>query len=369
MRVVVIGAGIIGVSIADALARRGVEVIVLDSRPVGHGASRASAGILAPYVEAAEDSPLLPLAIRSLADYDEFVAGAASRSGRTVEYARSGTLQIALSGADVTHLRQSAEWLKRRAVACEWLDATEVRSHEPAVTKGAIGGLLIPGHAVVGVSSLVAALAQSARLSGAVFESPVDVSRIVPRRDAVEVSAGDRRLEGDDVIVAAGCWSGRLRIDGVPALPVRPVRGQLLHLQWAPGEVRAPSRVVWAPECYAVPWSDGSVLVGATMEDVGFDERTTLAGVAQLSAAVTALLPSAAQATMIEARVGLRPASSDGVPIIGSFAAAPRIWAATGHFRNGILLAPLTASLIERALVDRLVDEALTLTRLERFSG
>jgi glycine oxidase len=365
MRVVVVGAGIIGAAIADALARRGVEVVVLDARPPGHGASRASAGILAPYVEAAEDSPLLPLGVGSLAMYDEFVGGAAARSGRSIEYARSGTLQVALSEPEHRHLRASSEWLARRGVAHQWLDAGAARALEPSVAPAAIGALRIPEHALVGVGSLVTALVQSARLAGARFESPAEVSRIVPRDREVEIRCGDRRLGADVAVVAAGAWTSRLRIDGVPPLPVRPVRGQLLHLRWI--DDARPSHVVWGPDCYAVPWSDGSLLAGATMEEAGFDERTTAAGVATLAKAVAAILPAAAGATMIEARAGLRPATPDGLPLVGALPSVPRVWFATGHFRNGILLAPLTASLAERAIVDGDADGALAPLRPERF--
>ena len=365
MRVVVVGAGIIGAAIADALARRGVEVTVIDARPAGHGASRASAGILAPYVEAADETPLLPLGVRSLAMYDEFVAGASARSGRPIEYARSGTLQVARSDADADHLRASSAWLASRGVRCDWLDAASVHERVPALAPEVRAGLLIPEHGFVGVSALVSALVQSARLAGATFETPADATRIVPRAGGVEIRCGDRRLDADVVVVAAGTWAARLRIDGVPPLPVRPVRGQLLHLQWAGAAF--PSRVVWGPDCYAVPWPDGSLLVGATMEEAGFDERTTVAGVSTLSSAAAALLPAAAGAALTEARAGLRPATPDGLPIVGAFRAAPRVFCATGHFRNGILLAPLTAAMVERAVVDGVGDEASGLLGADRF--
>jgi glycine oxidase len=367
VRVLVVGAGIIGAGIAEALARRGVEVTVLDPRSAGRGASRASAGILAPYVEAAEDGPLLPLAVRSLAMYDEFVAGISARSGRSIEYARSGTLQIALSEADVAHLQSAGRWLDQRGVRHERLNASDLRSQARAVTPTAMGGLLIHEHALVGVAALVAALVQSARLAGAVFESAVEVSRIVPGADGVRAVVDGRRIDADIVVLAAGSWSGRVRIDGVRALPVRPVRGQLMQLSWLSSGVDAPRHVIWGPDCYTVPWSDGSLLVGATTEEVGFDERATLAGVRALSTAATALLPPAANATVLEIRAGLRPATPDGLPIIGSFAAAPRVWTATGHFRNGILLAPITAALVSRALVDGVVDDALSATSPDRF--
>ena len=125
---------------------------------------------------------------------------------------------------------------------------------------------------------------------------------------------------------------------------------------------------MWGSGCYAVPWSDGSLLVGATMEEAGFDERTTLGGVTALATAATGLLPASARATLIESRAGLRPATPDGLPVVGPSATSPRVWWATGHYRNGILLAPLTASLVERAIVDGVYDEAVSALTPDRFS-
>jgi glycine oxidase len=257
MRVLVVGAGVIGAAVADALARRGADVTVLDMRSPGRGASQASAGILAPYIEAHQDSPLLQLGLRSLDLFDAFVAGASERSGRQVEYARTGTLEAALNEDDAARLKAAKAWLDSRGVANEWIDAAGVRSVEPAVTATSVGGLLVPKHGFVGVSSLIDALVHSARFGGAVFESPVEVVDIEPNLngDQVLVRADARRYSADAVVVASGSWSGRVRIKGVSPLPVRPVRGQLLHLRW-PGALPV-GRIVWGPRCYTVPWSTG----------------------------------------------------------------------------------------------------------------
>ncbi|MFI5178566.1 MAG: glycine oxidase ThiO [Vicinamibacterales bacterium] len=367
MHVLVIGAGVVGVAIADELATRGAGVSVLDMRSPGRGASQASAGTLVPYIEAHEDTPLLPLAARSLAMYDEFVERLASRTNLAIEYDRSGSLDVALTGDDTTRLRVSKAWLDARGVANEWLDGAALASFEPAVTPAAQGGLFVKSHGFVGVSSLVRALVESARLAGATFESPVEAAAVMPRHDGVDVRAGDRSYVADHVVIAAGSWSRRIRVAGVEGPPVRPIRGQLLHLR-RPGPGR-PSRIVWSSRCYTVPWSDGSLLVGATVEDVGFDERSTVEGVRDLTTAVAELLPAASAAAVEAVRVGLRPASPDGLPIIGPLARAPRVTVATGHYRNGVLLAPLTAKLVADALVDNVVDPALSSTSPDRFAS
>ena len=367
MTVVIVGAGVIGASVASALARRGVSVTVLDMRAPGRGASWASAGLLAPYTEADEETPLLRMGIRSLSLFDDFVADARAASGRSIEYARTGTFEIALTDDDATHLLGSKSWLDRAGVVSEWIEGAAAREFEPSIAPHVPGGLFIPAHGFAGVGSLVSALLHGARLAGATLESPVEAVDVTPDRGGagVVVRAGERRYQADRVVIAAGSWSRRVRVAGVAPLPVRPVRGQLLHLRWMAS--RRPVRPVWGPGCYTVPWSDGTVLVGATVEEAGFDESTTVAGVQSLTSAVAAMLPDAATATMIEARAGLRPATPDGLPIIGISDAAPNVMFATGHFRNGILLAPLTAAMVEAALVDGRMDAMMTETSPDRL--
>ncbi len=362
----VIGSGVIGLAVADALARRSVNVTVIDTRAPGGGASQASAGILAPYTEADDGSPLLGLAARSLSLFDEFIRSATHGSGRQIDYARSGTLEVAFDEHESQRLKESTTWLAGRGVASEWLEASSLRSAEPAVAPDALGGLMIPAHGFVGVSSLITALVNSARRAGAMFVTPAEAVRLVPDADGVDVRIGDRHLRAEAVVIAAGSWSRRLRIDGIAALPVRPVRGQLLQLRWS-STTPQPSRVAWGPGCYAVPWPDGSLLVGATVEDVGFDESTTAEGVRMLADAAARLLPATRTATFVEARAGLRPATPDGLPAIGPFRSAPRIVAATGHYRNGILLAPLTAEIVANYLVDGVSDQVFEVTTPDRF--
>ncbi|MFO7301471.1 MAG: glycine oxidase ThiO [Acidobacteriota bacterium] len=366
MRVIVLGAGIIGATIAEALAQRGADVAVLDMRGPNRGASQASAGMLTPYIEGEADSPLLNLCVRSLSLYDSFVARLLEVSRGGIEYARTGTLEIALDDDGVAKLLGNKVWLDTIGVESEWLDGNAVRSFEPSITPAAHGGLLTLDHGLVGVTSLMNALVHQARLAGATFEFPVEVHTVAQVGDRVEVTSVDRTWTGDAAVIAGGSWSRRVRIPGVPSLPVRPVRGQLLHLQWCEGD--QPGRICWGPHCYAVPWSDGTVLVGATMEEVGFDEGTTVAGVNTLTSAAIELLPHATGARLDAIRVGLRPMLPDELPAIGPFAAAPRIVAATGHYRNGVLLAPLTAELVTGYLLDNVRDDLFEITTPDRFA-
>jgi glycine oxidase len=363
--VVVVGAGIVGCAIAHELARRGVSVVVTDMRAAGMGATQASAGILAPYIEAAEGSALLELTVRSLALFDDFVGSASADSGIAVPYRRTGTLDVALDDRGMEALRETARVLARRRVAAHILDRAGVHEHEPHLSDDVLGGLFIPTHGFVAASELTRALAAAARRRGAQIIEHGAVRCIARDGDGLTVETDRGSLSGDTVVMAAGSWSGSIAIEGVvPSMPLRPIRGQLLRLGWVGAPLR---RVIWSPHCYLVPWDDGTVLVGATAEDVGFDERTTVAGVSGLLDAARALMPDAANAAFLGARVGLRPASSDELPIIGASSIVPNLIYATGHYRNGILLAPLTANLVADALVDGRMDPLLAPLSPRRF--
>jgi len=365
VQIVVIGAGIIGVAIAEELSVRGADVTVLDMRAPGRGASWASAGLLAPYTEADRDSPLLAMGVRSLSMYDAFVERARARSGRPIEYARTGTLEVAFDATEAQHLKSSFEWLSNAGIDVDWFEAAGLREIEPAVSSEARAALHIKPHGFAGVQSLVAALMHSARAAGAVFESPVGADAIdVSAIARPVVSANGRSYSCDHVVVAAGSWSSRVRVKGQPPLALRPVRGQLLRLNWT--GATAVTHPVWTSGCYTVPWSDGTLLVGATVEDVGFDESTTAGAVQSLTAAAIRALPEAASAALLDVRSGLRPASPDGLPFIGGHRGAPAVTYATGHYRNGILLAPLTAAMVASSILDGRADTMSQWTEVDR---
>lgn len=357
-RIAIIGAGVIGASIADALAARGAAVTMFDMRAPGQGASQASAGVLSPYIEARPGSTLLAIGARSLGMWEEFVARLRSRApGSSVEYSRAGTLEVALTDEDAGRLARSAEWLQTAGVAHEWMGPSAARAFAPAITPDAVGGLFVAEHGFVNVSALVRALTSAARLSGAVCITPIEVLHVEQKRDSVAVRVGDQSHEFDHVVLAAGSWTRRVRVAGLPVFPVRPIRGQLLHLKWSSSP--RPQQSIWGARCYTVPWSDGSLLVGATVEDVGFDERSTVEGVRGLMDAAIELLPDAASASLEAVRVGLRPATTDHLPLLGPLKDHSRIVVAAGHYRNGILLAPLTADIVSRLILDNDRDPVL----------
>jgi len=363
--IIVIGAGIVGCAVAEELSRRGASVEIVDERPVGMGATQASAGVLAPYLEAREDTPFLDLTVRSLALFDDFVARVSADAGVAVLYRRTGTIDVAINDVELRALGTHADRLARRGVPALLLDAAATRAEEPLLGDGALGALQIESHGFVGAGDLTRALVAAARRHGAQLIEPSRVRRIT-RRDRDMIVDTDRgSLTGNAVVLAAGSWSGELAIDGITArVPVRPVRGQLLSLAWTGTPLR---RVTWSRRCYLVPWDDGTLLVGATVEEAGFDERATVAGVRDLLDAVSDLVPRAWTAGFRGARVGLRPATPDDLPVIGASRVLPNLMYATGHYRNGVLLAPLTATLVADAMLEGKIDPMLSAVSPQRF--
>jgi glycine oxidase ThiO len=357
--VVIVGAGIIGCAIARELARRGVACTIVDPRPVAGGATQASAGMLAPYVEADAGGPMLDLCVRSLDRYDDWIAGL-REEGASIEYRRIPTLEIALSPAQAAALGGGhGEWLSPRDVARAIPELAPVA-----------GARRNDRHGYVDARELAQALAESSARHGAAF---VDgrVERIDHRGATLAVDLGPGRdpVGADAVVLAAGAWSNR--INGVRTPPLRPVRGQLLlhRGELASGErpARLPA-ILWGPGCYIVPRDRSSqLLIGATVEDAGFDERPTEAARTSLFDAACRLLPLAADGVE-ETRVGLRPVTPDQLPALGDDPSEPGVFHAAGHYRNGILLAPITAMLMADLIVDGRRDPCLDSFRPHRFS-
>jgi len=313
---------------------------------------------------------MLALGVRSLDLYDEFVSRVVTDAGTNVEYERKGTLEIASTLDEANRLKRRARSLGNAGIEHALLDAGDVRRLEPAVTAAAVAGLHIPQHGYVAAGDLTRALASAAIRLGATF----DVGSVVAVESGVggdsaastvaRVRTADAVIESDVVIVAAGSWSTSL--DGISALPdaVKPIRGQLLQLRLPE---RPAERVIWGEDCYLVARQDGSVLAGATVEDVGFDERATSSGVQQLLHAALALMPALAGAAFEEVRVGLRPKTVDELPAVGASSTMPHVFYATGHYRNGVLLAPLTARLVADLVLEGKGDNHLALLKPRRL--
>jgi glycine oxidase len=336
--VAVVGAGIAGAAVAWGCARRGARVVIVERDRPAAGASGAAAGMLAPESEAPVPGPFLDLARRSLGLWPGLAAELVEEAGIDCELDTGGLLRVALDGEEASRLREAATG--------GWLDAAGAASAEPALAACA-GAVLHRGEGHVHSVRAVEALLAAAAAHGAEVVTGAEVSGALPG-GGVRLADG-RSLAAGAVVLCAGAWSGALSASlGAPALRVEPVRGQILALRDLDP---APRLVVYAGSCgYAVAKRGGLTLVGATEERAGFDARPTEAGQAWLGEVGARLLRGFASATTAHVWVGLRPRAPDGLPVLGRI--GERLFAATGHHRNGVLLAPATAEGMASLVLD-----------------
>jgi glycine oxidase len=365
----VVGGGVIGLGIAWRAAQAGLSVTVVDQAP-GRGASWAAAGMLAPVTEVHYgERPLLGLNLAAAARWPGFAAEVEDAAGRPVGYLPAGTLAVARDTDDNAALEDLYRFQLRCGLQVERLRSRECRQLEPGLAPGIRGGVLAPGDHQVDNRALVEALLIACERSGV---------RLLEGRVAGLATDGDRvigvvlgdgeRLAARVVVLAAGCWSGGL--GGVAAeavVPVRPVKGQLLYLR-GPADQPLCQRNVRGLEVYVVPRGDGRVVVGATVEEQGFDTRVTAGAVGDLLRAALELLPDVAELELAETVVGLRPGSPDNAPMLGP-AGPEGLVVATGHYRNGILLTPVTADAIAELLATGRVPDLIAPFAPGRFAG
>jgi glycine oxidase len=367
--VVVVGGGVIGLAIAWRAAGAGMTVTVVDETP-GQGASWAAAGMLAPVTEVHYgERALLDLNLAAADRWPSFSAEVEEASGHPVGYRPGGTLAVARDADDNAALEDLYQFQLRCGLEVERLRSRECRQLEPGLAPGIRGGVLAAGDHQVDNRALVQALLIACRragvrlLEGRVAELATDGDRVTG-----VVLAGGARLPAEAVVLAAGCWSGGLGGLAAEALPpVRPVKGQLLYLRGSAEEPLC-SRNVRGLEVYVVPRGDGRVVVGATVEEQGFDTRVTAAAVHDLLRAALELLPDVAELELTETVVGLRPGSPDNAPMLGP--AGPQgLVVATGHYRNGILLTPVTADAVAELLATGRVPDLIAPFTPGRFPG
>jgi len=343
-RAVVVGGGIIGGSVAYFLARDGWQVTLLERDQIGVGASGAAAGMLAPYAEAEESGTHLELARQSLRKFPSLVEDLRARSGIDPELQHSGTLRVAFDETARAELVRRREWMEGVGAAVEWLEGSELRRQEPAVSPSAVAALLSPEEGQVHSPRLTAAFIAAAQTLGAEVRAGLPVTGLRcsdGQVHGVQTPAGP--VEGDVTVICGGAWTPQITTELGVELPVRPIRGQIVLLRPAAPLSR---RIIWGPGVYLVPRADGSLVVGSTMEDVGFDCRPTAAGVARLLPAAMAVLPALAESTVVQAWAGLRPGSPDHQPLVGPLPGWRGVIVATGHHRNGILLSAITGELV-----------------------
>ena len=365
--ILVVGGGIIGLSIAWSLVKEGATVTVLEAGQIGGQATGAAAGMLAPLAEAHEAGPFLTLGLESLQRYPSFVAELQEETGIDVELVGPGMLRVATNDEDAYQLSQDWEWQRSLGLHSECLSGKEVRLLEPALTSDVRLAVRSPEERNVEPRRLVRALALACARRGVRIvegEPVVDFER----EDVIVTAAMSpgQYFGCNTVVIAGGAWSELLGRRLESTLPIYPVRGQILSLACLPPPIR---HTIYGSSGYLVPKLDGRVVVGATEDEAGFDTRTSAGGLARLLNLAPGLVPSLRDAAFDTAWAGLRPASADGMPIIGRLPAWSNVFAACGHFRNGILLAPITGDVILHEISENKPHPLTAAFRPERFEA
>lgn len=363
MKIVVVGGGIIGCATALELLKAGCAVTVVERATPGAEASGAAAGLLAPIGESSQR--FRELAMASWRLYPSVARELYERTGVDVEYVTRGTIYPLSTAADVRDAEQRAQWALGSELGIEVLDAGDLRSREPALSPKVGGAMFVHGDHWVNNQRLVVAYARAAVAAGATLRTGSAVSRVIVEHGrAVGVVADGERLDADAVLLAAGAWTAALAASFGGELPVEPRRGQMVALLHVPPVVE---HCIHAEDVYLVPRPSGELLVGATVERAGFQRAVTAEGIAGLLAAAIDLVPALGRLPISRTWCGFRPWAPDDLPILGPWPGIDGLWVATAHFRNGILLAPITARSMAAWIVGGRPPIGLEPFLLERF--
>jgi glycine oxidase len=351
--VAIVGGGIVGCACAWELAKAGAHVTLLEYGKTGMQATNAAAGMLAPLIESEGPGPMLAFGLRALREYPAMVREVEAACGFDVEYRETGILKVAFEEDQLAVLHRRLGWQRELGFPLTPLDADLCREMEPRLSPRIAGGVFSPSEGNVSNQLLALGLERAAQALGAEIRDRTPVTGFATKSGRVtHVRSGDRSFACDTVVLAAGARTGQIARKLRVPLPVEPVRGQMIAL----GGMRTPiQHVVWGPDGYLVPRANGLVFAGATVERVGFRRRTTRAAVRRMRAMATALVPQLAAAKQHFEWAGLRPGTPDDLPFIGPMTVGPlpsrdNVVAATGHYRNGILLGPLTGKLVAQGI-------------------
>ncbi len=377
--VAVVGGGVIGLAVAWRAAARGLRVTVLERGEPGAGTSRVAAGMIAPISEARHsEQPLLHLGLASARAYPEFAAELIDVSGRDPGYLACGTIAAARDADEAEALDRELALRRRLGLPVKRLLASDARRLEPSLAPALRLGLEVPDDHAIDPRKLTPALAEAAQRSGVTLRSGAEVAAL-KLTSAGGPGAGRERVAGvrlstgevvgaEQVVIAAGVWSGSLR--GIPddaRVPIRPVKGQILRLH-DPAGPGLLTRALRMHVGYVVPRGDGRYVLGATTEERGFDTTVTAGPVVELLRDAIELLPGFSELVIDELSAGLRPSTPDNAPALGPGAIEGLHWA-TGHYRHGILLAPITAEIVARALADDPLPELAAAFTPGRFAA
>jgi len=349
--VVVIGGGVIGLTIARALALRGVrDVCLIERGRLGTEASWAAAGMLLPQVEADAEDDFFKLACQSRDLYPAFAAALREETGIDVELDTTGTLYLALTEHDHEEIEKRYDWQTRAGLSVERLNGAQTRELEPCISESTLAALWFPKDIQVENRRLLSALANSVKKLGVNIATQTSVDTVLLEGDRVRgVQTARGAIDSPTVVIAAGTWSSFIKTSPPSPVPaIEPVRGQMVCLEAKPQLTR---HVLYSPRGYLVPRQDGRLLAGSTSEHAGFAKCVTAGGISTILRNALEISPAISDLPVTDTWAGLRPRASGGLPVLGPCGEIDGLFCATGHYRNGILLAPLTGELISEAIV------------------
>ncbi len=360
MRVLIVGGGIIGLSIARNLIKADVEVILIDKGRVGRKASWVAGGMLAPQAEGIRDKDFLQFCLDSRDMYEDFCRELEKDTGLDTGYWKCGILKLAFSQEELDTLKEDLEFFKSLGLKGQFLTREELKERYPDLGEDVLGGVLYPDDAQVDNRKLVIALEEFVKKNAKVLEyTPVKwIETAEGKFKSVITDSGE--IEADICVIAAGAWSDDF------GTPVYPVKGEMLALGIDRSNI---DRVLYSSRAYLIPRKDyHRLVVGATQENVGFKDGNTVKGTLQLLNGAVSTLKNLYDKDILELWFGYRPATDDELPILGEGNIKNLIYA-TGHYRNGILLAPITAKIITKYILDGIQDKYLKLYSPLRFKG
>lgn len=362
----------IGLTIARALALRGIgNVLLLERARLGAEASSAAAGMLAPQAEANDADDFFNLCAQSRDMYPTFAAALREETGIDSELDRTGTLYLAFTEPDQREIEHRYDWQVRAGLTVQKLNPTDARTLEPCISESVRGALKFPNDIQVENRRLLSALIAANEKLGV---------RLITGTTVESIRIDRRRIEGADtsrgfvstgkIVVSGGAWSSFIKVlDAASPNPrIEPVRGQMVCLDSTDSPPNIARHVIYSPRGYLVPRRDGRVLAGSTTEQAGFDKEATASGVHSILSNALEISPRISDLPLINVWAGLRPRAPDSLPVLGPCADIPGLLFATGHYRNGILLAPITGELIAGAIVDNVVSPDLNAFGPDRFA-
>ncbi|HXG84684.1 MAG TPA: glycine oxidase ThiO [Pyrinomonadaceae bacterium] len=366
--VLIVGGGVIGLSLARELYKKGVKKItILERGQTGKESSFAAAGMLAPHTETEKADDFFYFCRASNELYPDFAAELFEETRVDIELDRSGTLYLAFTENDSKEIRERFEWQRKSAFPVEYLSANDVRKSEPFVSPDAREGLYFPNDWQVENRKLLVALQKFAEFNRIAIYTKTEVRNLLTENGKIiGAETASQKFFAPTVVLTTGAWTSLLRLENqsLPLPKVEPIRGQIISFRTAK---RLFSRVIQTPRGYLVPRGDGRILSGATVEDVGFDKNLTESGIEFLRQNALEISPSLGNLEIYEKWAGLRPRAADDLPILGTPYKHENLFLATAHYRNGILLAPLTAKILAAKITENKDSKYLEVFSPSRF--